>query len=67
MATFYNGGLPFNEVGAMLYQTDVVPAATDPYVGGIRVQPAGGVYFTTAAPPALLSGFDSGFDGGFGT
>ncbi len=64
---FYNGGLPFNADGSMARQLDTVPAATDPYARGIRVGSAGGVYFSTAAPPALLSGFDSGFDGGFGT
>lgn len=64
---FYNDGLPFNSNGSMARVVDTAPAASDPYNHGIRVQPAGGVHFTTAAPPALLSGFDSGFDGGFGT
>jgi hypothetical protein len=64
----YNGGLPFLAVdGRMVRILDAVPSANDPYVNGIRVSNAGAVYLTTAAPPALLSGFDSGFDGGFGT
>ena len=48
----YNGGLPFDKRdGSLIRQVDVVPAASDPYVGEIRVGPLGGVYFTTAAPP----------------
>jgi hypothetical protein len=46
----FNGGLPFAPVGPMVRQVDVVPAAADPYVGGIRVGPAGGAYFSTSAP-----------------
>lgn len=50
-----NGGLPFSKLdGAMIRQTDVAPAATDPYRAGIRVGTLGGVYFTTAVPPARL-------------
>lgn len=49
---FYNAGLPFNAAdGSLACQVDVVPGANDPYVAGIRVGPAGGVYLTTAAPP----------------
>ena len=50
----YNGGWPCNlgghADGAVARQVDVVPAATDPYVGGVRIRPAGGVYMTTTAP-----------------
>jgi hypothetical protein len=65
-AAFYNDGLPFNANGSMVVQTDTTPAPYDPYDHGIRVGD-NGVYLTTGAPPVVLSGFDSGFDGGFGT
>jgi len=61
----FNGGLPFYLSGTMMRQTDVVPAADDPYVRGIRVGPTGGVYMTTAAIPTNLKGFSSGFSTGF--
>jgi hypothetical protein len=51
----YVGGLPFNNQapinGTMARVVDQVPTASDPYVRGIRVQPAGGVHFTTTPPP----------------
>lgn len=51
----FNGGLPFSKLdGSLIRQTDVTPAATDPYQAGIRVGPRGGVYFTTAIPPSAL-------------
>jgi hypothetical protein len=51
----FNEGLPFSKLdGSLIRQTDVTPAPTDPYVAGIRVGPLGGVYFTTAIPPARL-------------
>jgi hypothetical protein len=43
-------GLPVDVDGRLVTQQDVVPNANDPYVAGIRVGPAGGVYTTTAAP-----------------
>lgn len=47
----YNGGWPCNASdGAVARQVDVVPAVTDPYVGGVRIGPTGGVYMTTTAP-----------------
>ena len=61
----FNGGLPFYPSGTMMRQTDVVPAADDPYVRGIRVGTLGGVYFTSASPPSNLRGFSAGFSPGF--
>ena len=61
----FNGGLPLYPSGTMMRQTDVVPAADDPYVRGIRVGTLGGVYFTSASPPSNLRGFSAGFSPGF--
>src|SRR5574343_1090171 len=47
----YKDGLPRDASGRLRGQTDTVPAATDPFVGGIRVGPLGGVYTTLTAPP----------------
>lgn len=47
----YKDGLPRDALGRLKGQTDTVPAATDPFVGGIRVGPLGGVYTTLVAPP----------------
>ena len=44
-------GLPRTATGALKYQADQTPAATDPFVGGIRVGPLGGVYTSTSVPP----------------
>jgi hypothetical protein len=44
-------GLPRTATGALKAQVDTVPAAKDPFVGGIRVGPLGGVYTTYTAPP----------------
>ena len=52
-AVVFNGGLPFNNVtnlGSMARQVDTVPLATDPWIRGIRVGQAGGVYMTTNLP-----------------
>lgn len=52
-APVFNDGLPFNQgatPGAMPVQTDQVPAASDPFVWGIRVGPAG-VHLSSAIPP----------------
>jgi hypothetical protein len=50
IVTFVDG-LPRTSTGALKAQTDTTPVATDPFVGGIRVGPAGGVYTTLTAPP----------------
>jgi len=50
--THFLEGLPRQANGVLRGQTDTVPAATDPFVGGIRVGPLGGVYTTLAAPVA---------------
>jgi len=50
-AVDYLEGLPRTALGKLKIQTDTVPAATDPFVGGIRVGPLGGVYTTLTAPP----------------
>ena len=51
----YNGGWPCNlggaSDGAVARQVDTTPAATDPFVAGVRIGAAGGVYMTTAAVP----------------
>jgi hypothetical protein len=47
----YQEGLPRDALGRLRGQTDTIPAATDPFLGGIRVGPLGGVYTTLAAPP----------------
>jgi len=46
----YHMGLPRDVEGRLVGQLDVVPAATDPYVNGVRVGPLGGVYATSALP-----------------
>lgn len=48
---FYREGLPFMATGQLRGQTDTVPDPDDPYVGGIRVGPLGGVYTTLIPPP----------------
>lgn len=57
-------GLPFTSDGRLVTQLNTVPAASDPYVGGIRVGPLGGVYVTDAAVPLPFS-FSNGFDRGY--
>lgn len=56
---FYNWGIPTDKqssrAGVVIRQTDTVPAATDPYVGGVRIGPLGGVYTTTAAIGVVVS------------
>jgi len=47
----YQEGLPRDALGRLRGQTDTIPAATDPYLGGIRIGPLGGVYTTLTAPP----------------
>lgn len=45
----YVGGLPVTATGALKCQLNQTPAATDPFVGGLRVGPLGGLYVTDAA------------------
>jgi hypothetical protein len=48
---YFLEGLPRTATGALKGQTDTVPAATDPFLGGLRIGPLGGVYTTLTAPP----------------
>lgn len=57
-------GLPVTATGAIKAQLNQTPAPSDPYVGGIRVGPLGGVYLTDAAPTPPFS-FSTGFDDGY--
>lgn len=61
----YVNGLPVTADGRLVTQLNQTPGANDPFVGGIRVGPLGGVYTTDATPP-VPNGFSSGFDAGFG-
>lgn len=47
----YLEGIPRQADGAVRHQLNQTPAATDPYLGGLRIGPAGGVYTTDATPP----------------
>lgn len=60
----YQQGLPFTSDGRLVAQLDQTPAPTDPFVGGIRVGPLGGVYVTNTAPTPPFS-FSTGFNDGF--
>jgi len=60
----YVNGLPVTATGAIKAQLNQTPAPSDPYVGGIRVGPLGGVYLTDAAPTPPFS-FSTGFDDGY--
>ena len=49
---FFNGGLPSDKRnGDTIYQLNVTPLATDPFVAGVRVGELGGVYMTSATVP----------------
>ena len=61
----YVGGLPVTATGALKCQLNQTPAASDPFVGGIRVGPLGGVYIVDTAPPAN-NPWSNGFSEGFG-
>lgn len=61
----FEGGLPKTVDGYLVCQMNQTPAPTDPFVGGLRVGPLGGVYVTDAAIPTGEP-FSSGFDEGFG-
>ena len=58
-------GLPFDSEGRLVIQMNQAVAPSDPYVGGVRVGPLGGVYAVDLTPPPQIDGFSSGFDGGF--
>jgi hypothetical protein len=47
----FKDGYPIDAAGALRGQTDTVPDPKDPFVGGIRVGPLGGIYTTLIAPP----------------
>ena len=47
----FTGGLPFTANGSLVVQENLTPSANDPFVGGIRVGPLGGVYTVTDAAP----------------
>jgi len=47
----FTGGLPFTANGSLVVQENATPDSKDPYVGGIRVEPVGGVYTVTDTPP----------------
>jgi len=49
----YLEGIPRLANGAVRTQLDVVPAATDPFLGGLRIGPVGGVYLSSAVPSIL--------------
>lgn len=58
-------GLPFTSDGKLVCQLNQAVQPSDPFVGGIRVGPLGGVYVVDLTPPPILGGFGSGFSGGF--
>jgi hypothetical protein len=47
---YYLEGIPRAINGAIRIQLNQVPAATDPFVGGLRIGPLGGVYVTDEVP-----------------
>lgn len=57
-------GLPFTNDGRLVCQLNQAVSTSDPFVGGIRVGPLGGVYAIDVAPP-VVSAFSTGYDGGF--
>lgn len=57
-------GLPVTAGGALVVQLNVAVAPSDPYVGGVRVGPFGGIYCVDIAPPPEF-GFSNGFSNGF--
>ncbi len=57
-------GLPFTNDGRLVCQLNQATVPSDPYVGGIRVGPLGGIYTIDLTPPPF-SAFSTGFDQGF--
>lgn len=62
---FFEMGLPFTADGRLVCQLNQAVAPSDPYVGGVRVGPLGGVYTIDLTPPPEINAFSDGFDGGF--
>ena len=60
----YVNGLPVTVDGRLVVQLNVAVLPSDPFVGGIRVGPNGGVYCLDTAPPKEY-GFSNGFSNGF--
>jgi hypothetical protein len=57
-------GLPFTADGRLVTQLNQAVIPSDPFVGGVRVGPLGGVYTIDLTPPPF-SAFSTGFDEGF--
>jgi hypothetical protein len=62
-AAGFAGGLPVTAIGQLCVSYDQTPVT---WVAGIPLDASGLVCLATPVPPLDLSGFDSGFDGGFG-
>ena len=62
---FFEMGLPFTDDGRLVCQLNQAVAPSDPFVGGVRVGPLGGVYTIDLTPPPEVDAFSDGFDGGF--
>ena len=60
----FSMGLPFTADGRLVCQLNQATVPSDPFVGGIRVGPLGGIYTIDLTPPPL-DAFSSGFDEGF--
>ena len=57
-------GLPFTNDGRMVCQLNQAVQPSDPFVGGIRVGPLGGIYTIDLTPPET-SAYSTGFSEGF--
>lgn len=57
-------GLPFTADDRLVCQLNQAVQPSDPFVGGIRVGPLGGIYTIDLTPPPMEA-FSSGYDGGF--
>lgn len=57
-------GLPFTADGRLVCQLNQAVQPSDPFVGGIRVGPLGGIYTIDLTPPPFEA-FSSGYSGGF--
>ena len=53
-------GLPFTQTGRLVVQNNQSPASNEPYVGGVRVGPLGGVYITGVGEFSPINLFQSG-------
>ena len=63
---YFEMGLPFTADGRLVCQLNQTMQPYEPYVGGIRVGPLGGVYAVDIAPPKQF-GYSNGFSTGFNT